>query len=108
VPVVLVAVDDAALRDMNDRLPGPGWPWLRDVWAETLRHLEKAGARAVVLDLTFSGPSQYEHEFSDVVRLTLADNSDGAANNLVFGVLYDARPKRNRRPAGISSSRPGC
>lgn len=48
--MVVVGIDDASLRDYG-RLPG----WPPELYAEALRTLDEAGARAVGLDVLLEG-----------------------------------------------------
>ena len=51
--VVVVDVDDAALRQLEPRLGN--WPYRRDTWALVIDYLREAGARLIVFDIVFSG-----------------------------------------------------
>jgi CHASE2 domain-containing sensor protein/signal transduction histidine kinase len=48
--VVIVAIDDASLKAMGR------WPWKRAIHAEAIRRIDRAGAKAILLNLLLSEP----------------------------------------------------
>src|SRR6185503_15198825 len=62
--VVIVGVDDRAIEEVDTRTKF-GWPWPRTFWGEMAKYLEKAGARAVVIDLHFDRSSVYNNSDDD-------------------------------------------
>jgi adenylate cyclase len=52
--VVIVEISEESIRALPDR-----FPWPRSYYAHLLRNLKAAGARAVGIDLLFSGPDSY-------------------------------------------------
>jgi adenylate cyclase len=52
--VVIVDVDDKSLEEFQSR--GVAWPWPRDRYAELVRGLSRAGAKAVLFNEFFSEP----------------------------------------------------
>ncbi|MGH7356886.1 MAG: CHASE2 domain-containing protein, partial [Candidatus Rokuibacteriota bacterium] len=59
--IVLVAIDQKSL-DAVMAASRQGWPWPRDFYAQVLKYLLGAGARAVAFDLVFSEVSIYTRE----------------------------------------------
>ena len=76
--IVVLGIDDASLDIQNSSaLPEEieksralqlmiGWPWSREVYAHVLDRLFTAGARTVIIDLIFPGPSNSAPE-GDIV-----------------------------------------
>src|SRR3954453_6543841 len=60
--VVILAVDEKALKELNEGLLGRriGWPWPRTTWALLLPYLDRHGAKAVVFDVLFDEVSVYD------------------------------------------------
>jgi len=54
--VVLVAIDPQSVRAL------PGWPWPRSVYAQAVRRLDAAGARAIAIDIDFSVARDSVHD----------------------------------------------
>ena len=52
--VIIVEISEDSFRSLPDR-----FPWPRSYYAHLLRNLKAAGARAVGIDLLFSGPDSY-------------------------------------------------
>jgi adenylate cyclase len=81
--IVVLGIDDASLDVQNSSaLPEEiensrplqlmiGWPWSREVYAHVLDRLFTAGARTVVIDLIFPGPSNGAPEGDPVFAKTL-------------------------------------
>lgn len=44
------------------------WPWSRQVWAEAIDRLAKAGARAIVIDLLFPNPGPGDDELAAALQ----------------------------------------
>jgi adenylate cyclase len=51
--VVLVLVDENAMRKMGEQKRGERWPWRRDAFAALTAYFMKADAKAVVFDILF-------------------------------------------------------
>src|SRR5215213_7540552 len=75
--VVILAVDERSLRDVDKGMFGDpfGWPWPRVAWAMLIPYLERCGAKVVAFDLLFSERSTYQGELSDDDKLAEAINS---------------------------------
>ncbi|MGH9025387.1 MAG: CHASE2 domain-containing protein [Acidimicrobiia bacterium] len=52
--VVVVGIDDESLNDKNIE---ERWPWPRDLQAQLLRDITRAGAEAVVFDIVYQSPT---------------------------------------------------
>jgi adenylate cyclase len=123
--IVVLGIDDASLaldslfpEDLQEspalQLMSKGWPWSREVWALAIRRLVEAGARSVVLDLTFGTPSTPEADAAlrDVLtrypdRIVLgADHqwrelgSSGQSQDVVMPT-FEILPAGNQRQASI-------
>jgi adenylate cyclase len=75
--VVIVAVDETSLKEVNEGIFGDpfGWPWPRVAWAVLIPYLERCGAKVVAFDVLFSERSVYQRELSDDDKLAEAINS---------------------------------
>ena len=80
--IVILGIDDASLDIENTALPEEieqsralqlmkGWPWSREVYAHVLDRLFEAGAKTVVMDLLFPGPSNVSEEGDIAFRAAL-------------------------------------
>ena len=80
--IVILGIDDASLDIENTALPEEieqsralqlmkGWPWSREVYAHVLDRLFGAGAKTVVIDLLFPGPSNVSEEGDTAFRAAL-------------------------------------
>lgn len=58
-PVALAVIDDASLNAITAGLKY-GWPWPRAVYALLIKSAQEAGAKAIVFDMLFEGPSIYD------------------------------------------------
>lgn len=85
--VVVLGVDDASLElksafpeDVEQsrtlQLIKQGWPWSREVYVDAATKLLDAGARCVMLDFMFTGPSG-EHPEGDAKMRKLLDERPG-------------------------------
>jgi len=74
--VVLVAIDDESLREMNTQ-----WPWPRSVIADTIKKISKGSPAIICADLVFAGKSVDPQE--DLILI----NSLKSAKN-VFSAAY--------------------
>jgi adenylate cyclase len=70
-PVVIVAVDDTSIQRMVKAMHYR-WPWPRDSWAMVVKWLEKCGAKVIVFDLLFEGPSDHQRYVGDDTALAKA------------------------------------
>jgi adenylate cyclase len=61
--VAVVAVDAEALAEVDAT-----WPWPRSLHARLVRALTDAGARLIVIDLSFVAPAEGDVEFADALR----------------------------------------
>jgi adenylate cyclase len=78
--VVIVEISEDALRSM----PAP-FPWPRSYYARLIRNLRAAGARAVGIDLLFSGVDPVSPVHDDSLRAALAETD--------IAVLAGCRPR---------------
>jgi hypothetical protein len=78
--VVVVEIDECSIQYMRERGAG-GWPWSRQLHADLLDALDRAGARAVGFDVQFTDASAQDPQ-GDV---TLEAFADGGAGRFVFG-----------------------
>ena len=69
--VVIVKISDEDLKAMPEPFPFP-----RSYYAHLTENLVRAGARAIVFDITFQSPREEDSVFADVLRRT---------NNVVLG-----------------------
>ena len=54
--VVIVALDNPSFESPVMQEQYGRWPWRRMLYAQVLYYLHKAGARAIAIDITFTGP----------------------------------------------------
>lgn len=84
--VVIVGIDTASMELTNAfpediqasstlQLMQAGWPWSRAVYAEVVDKLLTAGARQVIIDLMFPGPSTSHPEGDDIFKKMLQKHS---------------------------------
>ncbi|MGH1366227.1 MAG: CHASE2 domain-containing protein [Calditrichia bacterium] len=52
-PVVIVAIDDQSFEALPER-----WPWPRSYYARVVRNLNRAGAKAIGIDVIFDSPDE--------------------------------------------------
>jgi adenylate cyclase len=64
-PVIIIAVDQSSIDRMAASELKHRWEWPREFWGALLGYLERAGSRAVAVDLLFEEPSRYNNEFGD-------------------------------------------
>lgn len=64
-PIVIIAVDQSSIDRMAAQENHYRWEWPREYWGAMLAYLERAGARAVAIDLLFEEPSRYNNETDD-------------------------------------------
>ncbi|HUX22323.1 MAG TPA: adenylate/guanylate cyclase domain-containing protein, partial [Spirochaetia bacterium] len=60
--IVIVAIDELSFEEI-----GLQWPWPRDLHAELIRALNRAGARTIVFDVLFDRPSGDPYSDEDLV-----------------------------------------
>lgn len=94
-PVVIVAVDQRSLDDLNNPAPGKkafGWPWPREFWGRVVEYLNRSGAKVIAFDITFTDASDYDKSFAKYVN--------AATVPIVFGnfVGPDGKPARFAPP----------
>ena len=65
-PIVLVTIDDYSSEALPER-----WPWPRSYYAHAIENLEKAGAKAIGLDLILDKPDPTRPEHDDILTNTL-------------------------------------
>jgi CHASE2 domain-containing sensor protein len=92
-PLLLVAIDDDSIKE------AAVWPWPRGRYAEAIRLLDRAGARAVFFDLDFSSPGpdlSADEEFARAVgqagKVALAMSLEERTTPEGFGVMSYALP----------------
>lgn len=83
--VVIVALDDDTMTEVSNSEVlkaryGASLPFDRIIWADLVRYLEKAGARAVVFDMVFNEPSS-----NGLGDKALGDALDETTLPVVFG-----------------------
>lgn len=61
-----LAPTEATREPLLDTMARP-WPWDRRIFAEVVRRLRAAGARAIVFDVVFAGPNSGDTEFARVL-----------------------------------------
>ena len=54
-PIVLVKISDQADQEIPYK-----WPWPTEIYARLIKNLNKAGAKAIGLDVLFSNPDRYD------------------------------------------------
>lgn len=100
-PLVIVAIDDATLNVMADRLGGMKWPYPRAAHAKVVENLARLGARAVFLDILFDIPSGYGAKDDEALEralrrlpAVLAAETDRGVRNLPLErfIAAGARP----------------
>ncbi|HEY7086986.1 MAG TPA: adenylate/guanylate cyclase domain-containing protein [Tepidisphaeraceae bacterium] len=64
-PIVIIAVDQQSIDKMAASENHYRWPWPREYWGAVAAYLEKCGAKAIVFDLLFEEPSNYNNETGD-------------------------------------------
>jgi class 3 adenylate cyclase/CHASE2 domain-containing sensor protein len=94
--VLLIKVDQYSLDYVNKHLHR-GWPWPRDYWPHIIHYLEKAKAKCIVFDLTFSERSAYAGELDDDTQFAQA--LDEATIPVILAQTHDSNGKpRNFAP----------
>jgi adenylate cyclase len=87
-PVVVIAADDQDLniveKGMGGTIPAYRWPWPRQFWGEVAKYVESHGAKAIVFDLQFDQPSEYNDELDDDAMF--AASIDGLKMPAIFAV----------------------
>jgi adenylate cyclase len=78
--IVIVAIDEKSLE--ADKL-GPFKNWKREYYAQAIDILNKAGAAAIGIDVTFPDPSTYDTKDDQTLRDALKQN-----DNVVMAVRY--------------------
>lgn len=63
-PIAIVAIDQNSLKYIDKELKY-GWPWPREFYGLMAKWLEKAGAKAIVIDLRFTENSVYNNSSDD-------------------------------------------
>ncbi len=71
--IIIVAIDELSFEEI-----GLQWPWPRDLHAELIRALHRAGARAIVFDVLFDRPSGDPYSDENLVEAARE------AGNVVF------------------------
>ena len=66
--VVIVEISDESFKSLHDR-----WPWPRSYYAHLVRNLKAAGAKAVGIDLIFSGSDVYSPANDDDLRSAIRE-----------------------------------
>ncbi len=66
------AFDEDIAESKTLQLMKKGWPWSREVYAPMIDKLVQAGAKAVIIDLMFPGPSLTHPEGDAVMKAMLA------------------------------------
>lgn len=93
--IVIVAVDDRSLDEMNRGILADsfGWPWPRMAWALLIPYLERCGAKVLAFDMIFSEVSVYQRALSD--DDVFADALNSAKLPVVLGVhVRDGKVER--------------
>lgn len=84
-PVMIIAVDQSSIDRMAASELEYRWEWPREVWGALLAYLERAGSRAVAVDLLFEEPSRYNNELGD------DETFAGQIDALTFPMVYGAQ-----------------
>jgi adenylate cyclase len=93
--LLIVGIDEPSFQEF----PYP-WPWPRRLHASLVRHLSAAGARLIIFDVVFAGPSNPEDDklLADAFR---------EAGNVVLGSTFEvARDPRFTRRVLITPYKP--
>ncbi|MFC5578633.1 CHASE2 domain-containing protein [Lysobacter niabensis] len=78
--VVVVEIDECSIQYMREQGAG-GWPWSRQLHADLIDVLDRAGVRAVGFDVQFTDPSAQD----PLGDATLEAMAEGGAGRFVFG-----------------------
>lgn len=76
-PIILVKIDEPSFSEIKRQ-----WPWPRDLHAQLIRSLKKAGAAVIGFDVAFSEPSNTsaDQQLADAIR---------QAGNVVLAAEYN-------------------
>lgn len=107
--IVVLGIDDASLElrsafdeDVNASRPlqliKQGWPFSREVYAEAISKLLNAGARVVMLDLMFTGPSNDHPEGDEALRKVIESHP----GKVVLGANFSTTEGSNTAGLGTS------
>ncbi|RLB58739.1 MAG: hypothetical protein DRI34_03935 [Deltaproteobacteria bacterium] len=97
--IVVVAIDQASLEKVQQLL-GHRYPWPRQLFALMLCYLHRAGARAVLFDLFFEGPSPGSDELDPRHQDEQLARAAGQCGPAVFA--YKLRPADSTPPSPLS------
>lgn len=101
--IVILGIDEASL-DLSSAFPEDieasptlqliekGWPWPRQVWADTIEKLLQAGARVIAIDLAFATPTPDHPEWDAALRQVL----DKYRDRIVLGADYEVTAGKYR------------
>lgn len=87
--VIVVAVDDQSLGELGQ------WPWPRDLHAQLLDRLARAGVRGVALDLVFAEPDRSGRAHDDALAEAIRRNGRVALP------VIAAAPSQNGPPVEV-------
>lgn len=79
--IVLVEVSEESFRTLPDR-----WPWPRSYYAHLIRNLNRAGARAIGIDILLSGPDVHALANDEELRATIREAGNVVLAGRVEGV----------------------
>jgi len=121
-PIAIVAIDQNSLTYIDKELKY-GWPWPREFYARMAQWLDRAGARAIIIDIRFTENSVYNNSSDDdnvfaqllsevKAPVVLANHFDGGSpetvappfKNPVFGATNVVDERVLRKYPQISNS----
>ena len=87
--ILIAAVDDASLKAY-----GRYESWDRGHYAALIRQLKQAGARTVVIDVTFPDPGQGDDQLAAAIANAMHPTDGSAPMPVIMAVTGDGVPKR--------------
>ncbi len=78
-PITIVGIDEASSARM-----GKAWPWPRDVHAQLIARLHKAGASVIAFDLSFTNPGNPAEDQALARAIAAAGNVVMAADRVFY------------------------
>lgn len=108
-PVVIISADDKSEEEMSQTGVGKttySWPWPRELWGIMIAYCSKCKAKAVAVDLIFTGPSVYNNSSPDDEVFAKAVERSKIPVIIGSRFLSDGKPERFAPP--IKSPRLGA
>lgn len=89
--IVLILVDDASIKTMED-LVGR-WPWPRSLWGDFVDYATESGAKAILFDILFSEAEVARDEDGNLGESDLRLAESTAASGIVFHAFQASRDR---------------